>query len=52
MTGPVYVGNGLTSVQTIIPVYAPTADHNDEAAYIANVMTVVTELRAGSMQLG
>lgn len=37
---------GLTTVDTIIPVYAPTADHNDEAAYIASVEHSVAIYRA------
>jgi hypothetical protein len=43
-----YVGQlGLTSVEQIIPVYAPAADHNDEAAYINAVESAVAIWRTG-----
>jgi hypothetical protein len=38
---------GLTSVEQVIPVYAPAADHNDEAAYINAVESAVATWRAG-----
>lgn len=42
-----YVGKwGLTTVGTIIPVYAPSADSNDPAAYIDDVEQLVTAWRA------
>jgi hypothetical protein len=31
----------LATVETIIPKYAPTADNNDESAYIASVVNTV-----------
>lgn len=49
IAGPVYVGDGRSTVETIIPRYAPTADRNDEQAYIANVVSVVARLRAGDV---
>ncbi len=52
IAGPLYVGDGLTTVQAIIPRYAPTADHNDETAYIANMTAVVVQLRAGQVAVG
>jgi hypothetical protein len=52
IAGPMYVGDGLTTVQEIIPRYAPAADHNDEQAYIDNVVAVVGELRSGQVSLG
>ncbi len=45
----VYLPNGLTTVEKIIPVYAPNADHNNEAAYIANVNTDVALWREGKV---
>jgi hypothetical protein len=51
IVGPVYVGAGRTTVESIIPVYAPAADSNNEAAYIANVTSVVYKLRAGRLDL-
>jgi hypothetical protein len=38
---------GLTTVDQIIPRYAPTADHNNEAAYIAAVKHAIDTWRAG-----
>jgi hypothetical protein len=38
---------GLTTVDLIIPVYAPTADHNDEAAYIASLKQEISGWHAG-----
>jgi hypothetical protein len=38
---------GLTTIDKIIPVYAPTADHNDEAAYIASLKQAITNWQAG-----
>lgn len=38
---------GLTTVDTIIPVYAPTADHNNEAAYIASLKHAISTWHAG-----
>ena len=35
----------LTTIAQIIPRYAPSADHNDEAAYIASVEASVTMFR-------
>jgi hypothetical protein len=37
---------GLTTVRTIIPVYAPSADSNDPAAYIQDVEQMVADWRA------
>lgn len=34
-------GFGATTVETIIPHYAPTADHNNEQAYITSVIATV-----------
>jgi hypothetical protein len=51
IAGSTYIGAGRTTVQSIIPVYAPTADHNDESAYIAAVVWTVERLRAGQLDL-
>lgn len=40
---------GLTTVDTIIPKYAPTADNNNEAAYIGNVKALVSTWRNGNV---
>ncbi len=42
-----YVPRHLSTVATIIPVYAPSADHNDEHAYIAAVLSAVSTWRTG-----
>ena len=51
IAGSVYVGAGRTTVESIIPVYAPAADNNDESAYIGSVTSVVMKLRAGQLSL-
>jgi hypothetical protein len=51
IAGPLYVGDGRTTVASIIPRYAPAADNNDESAYIANVTFIAAQLRAGHMNL-
>jgi hypothetical protein len=33
ITGPVYKGSGLTTIDTIVPKYAPSADKNDPQGY-------------------
>lgn len=38
---------GLTTVDKIIPTYAPTADNNDEAAYIASLKHALDSWHAG-----
>jgi hypothetical protein len=46
LIGHTYVGQwGLTTVSAIIPVYAPSGDSNDPAAYINNVEQMVSTWR-------
>ncbi len=45
-----YLPRHLSTVPTIIPVYAPSADHNDEHAYIAAVLSAVSAWRTGRLQ--
>ncbi len=40
---------GLTTVDKIIPTYAPTADHNDEAAYIASLKHALDTWHSGAL---
>ncbi len=40
----------LTTVQAIIPVYAPSSDHNDVASYIAAIERAVRTWRAGEVR--
>jgi len=44
-----YLPRHLSTVPTIIPVYAPSADHNDEHAYIAAVLSAVSAWRTGRL---
>jgi hypothetical protein len=37
ISGPIYVGSGLTTPESILPKYAPSGDHNDPSHYIAVV---------------
>lgn len=51
LSGPLYVGSGLLTVEQIIPRYAPSADQNNEAAYITTVNEVVASWRSGSREV-
>jgi len=42
-----YLPRHLSTVSSIIPVYAPSADHNDEHAYIVAVLSAVSAWRIG-----
>jgi Mannosyl-glycoprotein endo-beta-N-acetylglucosaminidase len=42
-----YAAKGLTTIDDIIPVYAPSSDGNDEAAYIAAIKQSVSAWRSG-----
>ena len=42
-----YLPRGLTTVQSIVPVYAPASDHNNVVAYIAAVLHAVQAWHAG-----
>ncbi|GCE04237.1 glucosaminidase domain-containing protein [Dictyobacter aurantiacus] len=45
----VYIDQGLDTVTKIIPKYAPTADNNNERAYIQSVCDDVARWRAGQV---
>jgi hypothetical protein len=47
LTGQVSRKCPCVTIQQIIPVYAPAADHNDEGAYIAAVLSAVAAWRTG-----
>lgn len=51
VTGPTYKGAGLTTVDSIIPRYAPSVDNNNEAAYIAFLKEAVDSWRAGRIEV-
>ncbi len=42
-----YVARGLTTIDRIIPVYAPAGDGNDTAAYIGALRSAIRAYRAG-----
>ncbi len=44
-----YVAHGLSTVEQIIPVYAPGSDNNDETSYIQSVEVAVDRWRSGSL---
>jgi hypothetical protein len=46
ISGPAYVGSGLSTVGQIIPKYAPSSDNNDESAYIQAVQSDVQTWRS------
>jgi hypothetical protein len=47
-----YVGKWqLSTVDRIIPVYAPGSDNNDVTAYIASIKQAVDDWRAGAVQI-
>jgi hypothetical protein len=45
------VGHACTTLAEIIPVYAPSSDHNDEQQYIQSLIYIVTSWRAGKVVL-
>src|SRR5713226_9932864 len=48
-----YIGQWkLTTVDAIVPVYAPGSDHNDVMAYIQAVKNAVNTWRGGSVEVG
>jgi hypothetical protein len=51
ITSGLYKGDGLTTLETIIPRYAPSADNNNEQGYISGVLYCVTNWQAGKVVL-
>jgi hypothetical protein len=51
LTSSLYKGDGLTTVETIIPRYAPSADNNDESAYINSLLYCVNTWHTGQIAL-
>lgn len=47
VSGPLYVGSGLTQLGPIINRYAPSADSNNDSAYIESVGQSVESWRSG-----
>lgn len=52
LAGPLYVRGGLTTIERIIPRWAPSSDGNDPAAYVASVLQSVTRWRLFQSQTG
>ena len=50
ITGPLYKGRGLTTLEQIIPVYAP-ASENNVTAYISAVRSAVSSWRLGHVEV-
>lgn len=46
-----YLPRGLTTVQAIVPVYAPASDGNNPASYIAAVLQARATWRAGRVEV-
>ena len=51
LAGPLYIGDGLTTIERIIPRWAPSGDGNSPAHYIAVVRAAVSLWRAGKEQV-
>lgn len=51
ITSDLYKGDGRTTVETIIPRYAPTADSNNETAYISALVYCVQSWQGGKVVL-
>jgi hypothetical protein len=45
------VGHACTTIDQIIPVYAPSSDHNNVVAYIAAMKNAVDTWRAGQISV-
>lgn len=51
LSGPVYRGDGLTTIEMIIPRYAPSGDNNVPSHYITTVETCVNVWRSGKVAI-
>lgn len=51
ISGPVYEGAGLITVESIIPVYAPSGDGNSPSHYISTVESAMSLWRSGSTEV-
>jgi hypothetical protein len=49
ISGPLYVGSGLSTPESIIPRYAPSGDHNSPSHYIGVVESAMSIWRAGKV---
>ncbi len=48
ISGPLYAGSGKTTVESIIPIYAPSGDGNSPSHYIGVVESAMSLWRSGS----
>lgn len=48
ISGPIYAGAGLTTPESILPVYAPSGDNNDPQHYAQVVESAMSLWRSGS----
>jgi hypothetical protein len=51
ISGPVYAGAGLTTPESILPVYAPSGDGNSPSHYISTVESAMSLWRTGSTEV-
>lgn len=51
ISGPLYVGSGLNTPESIIPRYAPSGDHNSPAHYISVVNSAMSLWRSGKTEV-
>lgn len=51
VSGPVYAGSGLSTVESIIPKYAPSGDGNSPSHYINVVESAMSLWRGGSTEV-
>jgi len=49
ISGPLYVGSNRTTVESIIPVYAPSGDGNSPSHYISVVESAMSMWRSGEV---
>jgi len=52
LTGPVYKGSGLTTIDQITQRYAPAQDHNDPSSYACFVKYAADTWRSGIVEVG
>jgi hypothetical protein len=51
ISGPIYAGAGLTTPESILPVYAPSGDNNDPRHYAQVVESAMSLWRGGSTEV-
>lgn len=51
VSGPLYVGSGLTTPEAIMPRYAPSGDHNNPSHYTGVVESAMSLWRAGRVEV-